>query len=73
MFGLMTAIPLVFAHVLFKAWIHKQELKMKSVMQKLLLLVQAHKAGQSVAPVAAPAGTGARPAAPVAARAAAGG
>src|SRR5262245_6357619 len=35
MFGLMTAIPLVFAHVLFKAWIHKQELKMKSAMQKL--------------------------------------
>jgi biopolymer transport protein ExbB len=28
--GLITAIPLVFAHVLFKDWIAKFEVKMKS-------------------------------------------
>ena len=38
--GLITAIPLVFAHVLFKDWIAKYEVKMKSAAQKLLLLVQ---------------------------------
>jgi biopolymer transport protein ExbB len=42
-FGLMTAIPLVFAHVLFKDWIVKFEVKMKSAAQKLLLLIQAAK------------------------------
>jgi len=41
--GLLTAIPLVFAHVLFKSWIHNFEIKMKSCAQKLLLLVQALK------------------------------
>jgi biopolymer transport protein ExbB len=41
--GLVTAIPLVFAHVLFKAWIHNFEIKMKSAAQKLILLVQAAK------------------------------
>lgn len=41
--GLVTAIPLVFAHVLFKAWIGNFEVKMKSAAQKLLLLVQAMK------------------------------
>jgi biopolymer transport protein ExbB len=40
-FGLITAIPLVFAHVLFKGWIANHEVKMKSGAQKLLLLVQA--------------------------------
>src|SRR5438105_7239567 len=39
--GLVTAIPLVFAHVLFKAWIAKFEVQMKSAAQRLLLLVQA--------------------------------
>jgi biopolymer transport protein ExbB len=39
-FGLITAIPLVFSHVLFKAWINQFENKMKSGAQKLLLLVQ---------------------------------
>jgi biopolymer transport protein ExbB len=39
--GLVTAIPLVFAHVQFKAWIADFELKMKSAAQKLLLMVQA--------------------------------
>jgi biopolymer transport protein ExbB len=41
--GLVTAIPLVFAHVLFKAWINNFEVKMKSAAQKLLLIVQAAK------------------------------
>ena len=38
--GLVTAIPLVFAHVLMKNWIHKYEVKMKSSGAKLILLVQ---------------------------------
>ncbi|MBM4072124.1 MAG: MotA/TolQ/ExbB proton channel family protein [Planctomycetes bacterium] len=46
--GLVTAIPLVFTHVLFKAWIANFEIQMKSAAQKLLLLVQAAK------PAAAP-------------------
>jgi len=41
--GLITAIPLVFMHVQFKAWIHKFELKMKSAGQKLITLVQNYK------------------------------
>jgi biopolymer transport protein ExbB len=49
--GLVTAIPLVFAHVLFKSWTHNYELKMKSCAQKLLLMVQ------SLKPAAAPAPT----------------
>ena len=36
----ITAIPLVFTHVLFKAWVARFELKMKSAAQKLLVLVQ---------------------------------
>jgi biopolymer transport protein ExbB len=49
--GLMTAIPLVFAHVLFKAWVAKYEVKMKNAAQKLLLLVQAtRQSGESAAP-----------------------
>ena len=47
--GLVTAIPLVFAHVLFKAWNHNFELKMKSVAQKLLLMVQAIKSTSTTA------------------------
>jgi biopolymer transport protein ExbB len=46
-FGLMTAIPLVFAHVLFKAWVVQFETRMKSAAQKLLLLVQASRPGGS--------------------------
>ena len=38
--GLLTAIPLVFCHVLFKAWIAKFEIKMKIAGQKLVTLVQ---------------------------------
>jgi biopolymer transport protein ExbB len=49
--GLVTAIPLVFAHVLFKAWIANFEVKLKSAAQKLLLLVQATKPAVA-APVA---------------------
>ncbi len=41
--GLLTAIPLVFAHVLFKDWIARFEVRMKSAAQKLLLLLQATK------------------------------
>jgi biopolymer transport protein ExbB len=47
--GLVTAIPLVFAHVLFKSWISQFEVQMKGAAQKLLLQVQAAKppTGQS--------------------------
>lgn len=38
--GLITAIPLVFMHVLFKDWIHRFETKMKGAAQKLIILVQ---------------------------------
>jgi biopolymer transport protein ExbB len=41
--GLVTAIPLVFSHVLFKGWIANFEVKLKSSAQKLLLIVQAAK------------------------------
>jgi biopolymer transport protein ExbB len=41
--GLVTAIPLVFTHVLFKEWIHNFELKMKAASQKLIVLVQNSK------------------------------
>ena len=49
--GLITAIPLVFTHVLFKAWVAKFEVRMKGAAQKLLVLVQAAK--PSTKPVAA--------------------
>lgn len=45
MLGLMTAIPLVFFYTLDKNWIHKFEIKMKNAAQKLVMLVQAQKAG----------------------------
>src|SRR5262249_39847509 len=41
--GLVTAIPLVFTHVLFKAWISNFEVKMKGAAQKLILIMQAAK------------------------------
>lgn len=44
-FGLVTAIPLVFTHVLFKAWVVNTEVKMKSAALKLMLLLQAAKSG----------------------------
>jgi biopolymer transport protein ExbB len=55
--GLVTAIPLVFSHVLFKDWIARYELKMQSAAQKLLVMIQSHKGAasrpaiSSVAPV----------------------
>jgi biopolymer transport protein ExbB len=51
--GLVTAIPLVFAHVLFKAWVANFEVRMKSAAQKLLVLVQNQKpvASSKSAPV----------------------
>jgi biopolymer transport protein ExbB len=39
--GLVTAIPLVFSHVLFKDWVAKFEVRMKSAAQKLIILLQA--------------------------------
>ena len=55
--GLVTAIPLVFSHVLFKAWVAKFEVRMKSAAQKLLILVQAKQAAGTLnkaAPAAIP-------------------
>jgi biopolymer transport protein ExbB len=43
--GLLTAIPLVFAHVLFKDWIVRFETRMKGWSQKLIALVQTTKRG----------------------------
>ncbi len=51
--GLVTAIPLVFAHVLFKAWIANFEVRLKSAAQKLLLLVQATRAADKAQPTEA--------------------
>jgi biopolymer transport protein ExbB len=53
--GLTTAIPLVFSHVLLKAWVARFELRMKAAAQKLLLLVQNAKAAPAgmAKPVAA--------------------
>ncbi len=45
-YGLITAIPLVFCHVLFKAWIAKFEVRMKVAAQKLITLVQKVKSGE---------------------------
>jgi biopolymer transport protein ExbB len=53
--GLVTAIPLVFSHVLFKAWVNQFEVKMKSAAQKLLLMMQSARPG-SKDQAAAPAG-----------------
>jgi biopolymer transport protein ExbB len=48
--GLVTAIPLVFTHVLFKAWLAQFEVRMKSAAQKLQLLLQAKPQGKNTAP-----------------------
>src|SRR3954447_245779 len=45
--GLVSAIPLTFAHVLFKAWVARYETRMKAAAMKLLLLLQANRGGQS--------------------------
>ncbi len=73
--GLVTAIPLVFAHVLFKAWVAKFEVRMKGAAQKLLLLLQNAKptgkaptaatpgaAAPATGTTAAPAAAGVKPA-----------
>jgi len=46
--GLVTAIPLVFSHVLFKAWIGNFETKMKNAALKLVLLLQSKPAAAAV-------------------------
>ena len=56
--GLMTAIPLVFAHVLLKANVHRLEIQMKSRAQKMLSLMQEPGKAKSTAypiPPSAPA------------------
>jgi biopolymer transport protein ExbB len=60
-FGLVTAIPLVFSHVLLKSWVGKFELRMKSAAHRLLFLLQNIKqppakgaAGQAAGPAAGP-------------------
>ncbi len=55
--GLVTAIPLVFAHVLLKAWVGRFELRMKSAAHRLLFLLQnvkvpTAKGAAATAPVA---------------------
>jgi biopolymer transport protein ExbB len=52
--GLVTAIPLVFSHVLFKSHVHKFETKMKSAAEKLLVLVQGMKTPLDGKPSSAP-------------------
>jgi biopolymer transport protein ExbB len=47
--GLVTAIPLVFTHVLFKAWVVRFESRMKAAAQKLLVLAQSAKPGTPTA------------------------
>ncbi len=61
--GLVTAIPLSFAHVLFKAWVSRYETRMKSAAQKLTLLLQAVRVSQ-----AKPAATGSAAVTPAAAK-----
>jgi len=56
--GLMTAIPLVFTHVLFKDWVGKFEIRMKSAAQKLLVLVQAARPGSGTAKPSQPVAAG---------------
>ena len=54
--GLVTAIPLVFAHVLFRSWVGRFELRMKAAAHRLLFLLQNLKqpgAAKSAASVAA--------------------
>lgn len=46
--GLLTAIPLVFSHVMFKAWIGKFETKIKVASHKLITLVTNYKKDPSL-------------------------
>src|SRR5947209_19376136 len=63
--GLITAIPLVFSHVLLKSWVGRFELRMKSAAHRLLFLLQnvkqpAAKGAAGQAAVAAPESAGIR-------------
>lgn len=55
--GLVTAIPLVFTHVLLKAWVQSFEIRMKKAAQKLVVLLQAYRADESKKPAPIPATT----------------
>lgn len=46
--GLLTAIPLVFSHVLFKEWIGRYEVKIKVAAHKLITLVTNYKKDPSL-------------------------
>ncbi len=46
--GLLTAIPLVFSHVLFKEWISRFEVKIKVAAHKLITLVTNYKKDPSL-------------------------
>ncbi|HWG47858.1 MAG TPA: MotA/TolQ/ExbB proton channel family protein [Gemmataceae bacterium] len=59
--GLVTAIPLVFAHVLFKAWLAHFEVRMKSAGQKLQVLLQAKQSTKGTASAATPIKSGPDP------------
>ena len=61
--GLVTAIPLVFTHVLFKAWVAHFEVRMKSAAGKLQILLQAKPSAKSTAPAATPVQSGPDPSA----------
>jgi biopolymer transport protein ExbB len=56
--GLVTAIPLVFAHVLFKAWENNFEIKMKNAAQKLLVMMQSYRAAPAVKKASQPSAVG---------------
>jgi biopolymer transport protein ExbB len=47
--GLTTAIPLVFAHVLLKAWVARFEVRMRSAVLKLLVLMQVQQSNKETA------------------------
>lgn len=55
--GLVTAIPLAFAHVLLKAHVVQFEIRLKAAGQKLLLLVQSARQPAAKPAAAAPAAT----------------
>lgn len=65
--GLITAIPLVFSHVLFKAWVASYEIKMKSAAMKLILLMQSIKPPAGPTPAPPGSTTAVKPATPAAA------
>jgi biopolymer transport protein ExbB len=67
MMGLVIAIPLVFAHVMFKDWVNKFEIKMKSAAQRLLIVMQSARPATSQPATAKPAAA-AQPSTAVSAR-----